>query len=658
MKFISFLIVLIIFPLTVSGGEKLTGTPIGTVRGLQYTNNGSSSYVVNNIQKNAFDGDLNTYFATDARSYTWVGLDLGKPHVIDRVGWSPRNDGVGPKRVQLGVIQGANQSDWLDAVPLYMITEEGVIGEMSYADIDVKRGFRYIRYVGPSDARCNIAELEFYGYEGEGDTETPNLYQFTNLPTVCINTVNAEEPYDKEHDITSNIIIVNNHEAYVDKPGTVRERGNYSRTFPKKPWRIKFDKKQRVLPDAPAQAKKWTLINNYGDKTLMRNLIAFEIARRMDMKYVPYAHPVDVILNGEFKGCYQLCDQVEVKEGRLEITEMEPTDISGEALTGGYFLEIDAYANQEPDGEWFTSATKSIPVTIKSPDDGGTPEQYEYIRTYFNKLESLVFRYPNYNPGPYDYRNIFDVESFLKHFAVGELSGNTDTYWSTYMYKDRGSDIIYTGPVWDFDIAFDNDFRTYPINNIPGYLYCSGRASEATNMINFAKRILMADTRTVDDLARVWSLARNDNNLNYETLSAFIDKTADEIDASQKLNFLRWPIMDQIVHNNPVVSGSYEAELNRVKDFLKNRFPRLDTLMKYDSTISAVETPSDDAATITPVIEGNTVHLTDYAPFDLYTIDGKMVQKNVTRTVPLASGVYILRTSVAAAKLSITPSQK
>ena len=116
--------------------------------------------------------------------------------------------------------------------------------------------------------------------------------------------------------------------------------------------------------------------------------------------------------------------------------------------------------------------------------------------------------------------------------------------------------------------------------------------------------------------------------------------------------------MDQIVHNNPVVSGSYEAELNRVKDFLKNRFPRLDTLMKYDSTISAVETPSDDAATITPVIEGNTVHLTDYAPFDLYTINGKMVQKNVTCTAPLASGVYILRTSGAAAKLSITPSQK
>lgn len=162
------------FPAFMTAGDKLTGTPIGTVEGFDY----EQGKVVRNIQIRAFDGNLNTYFATNARSYTWVGLDLGTPHVIDKVGWLPRNDGVGPKRVQLGVIQGANQEDWLDAVPLYIITEEGTIGKMDYADVNVNKGFRYVRFVSTGNNRCNIAELEFYGTEGEGDASEPTQKLF------------------------------------------------------------------------------------------------------------------------------------------------------------------------------------------------------------------------------------------------------------------------------------------------------------------------------------------------------------------------------------------------------------------------------------------------------------------------------------------------
>ena len=116
----------------------------------------------------------------------------------------------------------------------------------------------------------------------------------------------------------------------LSEPGTIRERGNYSRNFPKKPYRIKFDSKQHVL-DAPAKAKKWTLINNYGDKTLMRNMLAFEISRQLGMPYTPYSKAVDVLLNGEYKGCYQLCDQVEVNKKRVAIDELTPRDNSAPA---------------------------------------------------------------------------------------------------------------------------------------------------------------------------------------------------------------------------------------------------------------------------------------------------------------------------------------
>lgn len=631
--------------------DKLTGTPIGTTEGFNYEQGG----VVYNIQGLAFDGNLNTYFATNARSYTWVGLDLGEPYVIDRVGWAPRNDGVGPKRVQLGVIQGANSFDFLDAVPLYIITEQGVIGKMSYADINCSKGFRYVRFVSTGDARCNIAELEFYGTKGEGDDS--NLFQVTNLPTVCINTLNAQEPYDKEHDIKANIIIINEGRAYVDQPGTVRERGNASREFPKKPWRIKFDKKQRVLPDAPAEAKKWTLINNYGDKTLMRNLLAFEIARRLGMEYVPYGHAVDVILNGEYKGCYQLCDQVEVNKKRVAITEMEPEDISGDALTGGYLIEVDAYADQEPANEWFTSRQLGIPVTIKSPDDGGTTRQYNYIRDYFNTLESKVTSGNISSSDASNYRNILDIESFLQHFLTGELSGNTDTYWSTYMYKDRGSDMIFTGPVWDFDIAFDNDYRTYPIHDRVGswtYMSLSSISSAANGMKNFVSRIINNDTRTKDDIKRIWSIARNDKNLSYDGMADFIDELCNELNDSQRLNFLRWPIMNEYVHMNPAVSGSYTAEVDRVKNYLNNRFKDLDKLTKYDPTVSGVNSiySSEDHEELRLIIDGQIVASRDGSLIEAYSIDGRKVN-DAAEEITLSPGIYIIRSGNRVAKIRI-----
>ena len=289
----------------------------------------------------------------------WIGLDLGSPYVITKVGWAPSVESQVLSRVVLGVFEGANRPDFMDALPLYMIEEKAMNNKMAYADVNCSRGFRYVRFVKPVGANQNLAGLEFYGHQGDGNDS--HLFQLTNLPTVIIHTLNDEIPYDKEHEIVSQLTIISeNGTRLLSEPGAIRERGNASRDFPKKPYRIKFDEKQVVL-DAPAKAKKWTLINNYGDKTLMRNLLAFELSRRLGMPYTPYGTAVDVLLNGEYRGCYQLCDQIQIHKNRVNITEMTPRDDEGSALTGGYFIEIDAYADQEK--SWFKSV-KGNPVTI------------------------------------------------------------------------------------------------------------------------------------------------------------------------------------------------------------------------------------------------------------------------------------------------------
>jgi hypothetical protein len=103
------------------------------------------------------------------------------------------------------------------------------------------------------------------------------------------------------------------------------------------------------------------------------------------MPYTPYSKAVDVLLNGEYKGCYQLCDQVEVNKKRVAIDELTPQDNSAPALTGGYLLEVDAYAYDEE--VMFYSANNN-PVAIKSPDgDSITWVQRKYIESAFNKME-------------------------------------------------------------------------------------------------------------------------------------------------------------------------------------------------------------------------------------------------------------------------------
>ena len=592
---------------------KLTGVVIGTQETVDYQTNIMSTTV--NTRDNAFDGDLNSYFASWERSYTWAGLDLGKPFVITRVGWSPRNDGQGEQRVVLGVFEGANREDFMDALPIYIITEKGKIGQMSYADVECSRGFRYVRYVGPSDARCNIAELEFYGNQGEGDNS--RLYQLTNLPTVSIHTLNGEIPYDKEHQIVSQLTIISGDgTALLSEPGTTRERGNASRSFPKKPYRIKFDKKQHVL-DAPAKAKKWTLINNYGDKTLMRNMLAFELSRRMGMTYTPYGTAVDVLLNGEYKGCYQLCDQVEINKNRINITEMTSKDNEGSALTGGYFVEIDAYAYEEK--SWFNS-NKGNPVTIKSPDeDSITTQQKNYIKGYFNKMEA-------------NWKSYLDLNSFLRHFLVGELSGNTDTYWSVYMYKDRDDDMMYTGPVWDFDLAFNNDQRTYPVNSKTDYIYRSG-GSCAGNMRSFTDKIVVNDANAKKQLVEIWDEARQ-GGLTEENMVAYIDSLESVLQQSQKLNFIRWPMMNQLVHQNFKIWGSYEAEVENVRDFMKERIDWMDRKLNYTYNPTGIVDMCVDTS----------------KPYQVFTLSGRNCGDNINSQRP---GIYILRQGMAVKKVIV-----
>ena len=190
--------------------------------------------------------------------------------------------------------------------------------------------------------------------------------QKTNLPTVYIETQNHQSIASKENYLKATLRYVDAEgEKYYDALG-IRGRGNSTWGLAKKPYRIKFDKKQEFLGGKHAKAKSWTLIANYADKSLMRNALASYIGDLAGLPFTAAAQFVDLVLNGQYVGNYQISDQIEVRGKRVDIVEQEDPMTDDSNITGGYLLEIDGFADSEP---CYITTTRGVKITVKSPDD-------------------------------------------------------------------------------------------------------------------------------------------------------------------------------------------------------------------------------------------------------------------------------------------------
>ena len=618
---------------------QLTGTVIGTTDNYNYNSASCSSTV--NTAANAFDGNLSNYFSACNESGGWVGLDLGSAHVITKISYCPHANHA--DRMLLGVFEGANLPDFGDAVPLYLITTSPSNNTLTSQTINCSKGFRYVRYVGPTNTHSDIAEMKFYGYNGEGNNT--QFIQITNLPTVIVHTTDAQDIVSKESYVNGIISVISNNGTNLFRDSLeIKGRGNASWNFPKKPYKIKLDKKASLL-GMPAVEKTWTLINNYGDKTLMRNLLAFDLSKRLGLPYTPAAKSVDLFLNGEYKGNYQLCDQVEVATGRVELEKMKATDTIMPNLSGGYLIEMDAYSYEETTK--FNSDYGNIPVTIKYPkDDDIVAAQVAYIKSHFNKMENTLYA-NNYTDTTNGFRKYIDIGTFLRHFLVGEMSGNTDTYWSTNMYKKRNNDKFYFGPVWDFDIAYENDYRTYPINDNPEWIYAS-TGSSARGVRKMVNRIF-SDSTVMQQLKAIYASYRNSGVLTEDNLVQVVNDNATLLEQSQQINFMRWDILNTAVHMNPQVYGSYAGEVDNVRNFVKNRLAWMDKKLAYEYN----NINEEKISKISLWNEGNTFHLegiTGTATIQIIDVTGRVLQiKQVENdfSTTLNKGIYFIRISDA-----------
>lgn len=405
--------------------------------------------------------------------------------------------------------------------------------------------------------------------------------------SVNLNRIQSKVTYEKTKlEIVDNGITGGNVWTYNDKEVEIRLRGNSTMGLPKKPFRIKFPDKISPLGLTHCKEKSWVLLANDADKSLLRNAVAFAVSRTLlknddsfhnnnAILFTVATQHVDVYVGDEYQGVYHLTDQVQAKEGRVDLKEPDPA--GDNKLTGGYLLELDGFAHSE---FAYFDTPKRMPVTLKFPDledndyikytsqsAAFKDSRYLYIKNFFASAENALFG-NDYKDADNGWRKYFDESTLVDYYLISEFTGNPDAWWSTYMYKLRNSDSedLFFGPVWDFDIAFDND----------------NRISDATNrlMLDAAHDPKVWVTRFLTDKMLQLAIKNRWNAKKAELLAnalATVDHDSKIMSKSIEANYKKWDIGKQTLgHAMQRNFKSYDAALVQLRNYINARYKYLD----------------------------------------------------------------------------------
>ena len=137
-------------------------------------------------------------------------------------------------------------------------------------------------------------------------------------------------------------------------------RGSSSQMFPKKQWgletRDNFGNRNDVTLFNMAYDNDWILYAPYSDKSLIRNVMAYQMGRDLG-GYAPRTKLCEVVLNGDYHGVYVLTEKIKRKDGKVGTNDVKPQDISGNELTGDYVIKIDKTTSGGVGGMVFALST-------------------------------------------------------------------------------------------------------------------------------------------------------------------------------------------------------------------------------------------------------------------------------------------------------------
>ena len=362
-----------------------------------------------------------------------------------------------------------------DALPSrYTITYQGV-------ECNPEKEMQNLRW-----GEC--AELALADKEsGEIETHNVTFLKSENINALYINTSSGNLDAiheDKEYQETGDMVLytVDGELQYQGGLTYLSGRGNQTWGLEKRPYQMKLEKKADLL--GMGAARKWILLANILDPTFIRNKMVYDMAKEVGLPYSPESEFVDLYINGQYVGNYQISEKIEVDKERVDIYDLDSAtrNLNGhidyenmqahesedqnqkwidmennpEDITGGYLIERDYWEKYGPEKCGFKTSRREHFV-VKSPAYASRAE-VEYIRDIVQQLEDALYSPDGINPytGKH-YTEYIDLESWAKKYIIEEFSKNEGGgTTSTWFYKPDSSesDLLFAGPVWDYDKAF------------------------------------------------------------------------------------------------------------------------------------------------------------------------------------------------------------
>ncbi len=426
----------------------------------------------------------------------------------------------------------------------------------------------------------------------------PLIFTDSNLPIVVIDTENGATIPDSPSINGSMGIIYNGpgvrnyisdpHNEYSGNIG-IQVRGSSSQMFPKKQWNVETRDASNIKQDVTifnmAYDNDWVLYAPYSDKSLMRNVLAYQMGWDLG-SYAPRTQLCEVVLNGQYEGVYVFTEKIKRKDGKVGTDDVNSTDISGNELTGDYIVKIDKTTGGA-NIAWtspfapYTGASQTIGFQLHDPSyDSLNSTQLAYIQNYITQFETAL-NGPNFADPISGYAPFIDVQSFVNFLLVNEASRNVDGYRiSSFLHKIRASEggKLFAGPLWDFNLAFGNaDYCSG--GNTFGWEINFDQVCGGDNWQNpFWWRKLTQDPAFTHTLNCTWQEMRN-GPWHIDSMYARIDSIASYLDESQTRNFQRWPTIGSYVWPNNYIGNSYGEEIAYLKAWIATRFAWLDANM-------------------------------------------------------------------------------
>lgn len=453
----------------------------------------------------------------------------------------------------------------------------------------------------------------------ETDKEAADEYQVVflrskNLPAVFIETDSGSMDYlladkDNEEPGDIEIILPDQNTEYAGGLGRISGRGNTTWTsYNKKSFSISLDKAAPLC--GMDKGRKWRLLALAREGTKLQTKLVMDIGEALGMDYTPQGSFVDLYLNGEYAGLYLLCESVSVGEGRVDIYDLEEEnerlnpDIENAApymcenkkgyvladvktLEGGYLLEKDAVYYEESGSGFMTDNGDGF--RVREPEYASV-EQIDYISQYIRDIDDML------NHRIEESKDHIAWDSFIEKFLVDEISMNHDAYLtSAYFYKDKNEDLLYAGPLWDYDLSMGiGEGRSdYLMVEYPG-----------EGVLNWF--FLLYHYQPYYEAVR----ERYTELLPYleELLSDRIDEYAGYISAAEAMDEIRWrqEALEGDTYGYWGYYGAFESNVDFLKYFLTNRINYLND--QWDIAHDPFPIPSDgDYHEVTFVKNGEVV---------------------------------------------------